>query len=507
MLKYLRVSPLLLTIFLFVWGCLPRKDEPVLPAVPSTSIFLNRIDLSDTSSLSGKVALFWSGESQNSIIKGYEVAVTYDACGAVNTAALDWKFTTRTDSLFLFPIRAGNVFDRITFLVRAVDNNGIKDPTPSCLEVPIKNSAPTIKLDRPLPNGNATTDTVHLTFQLTWVANDEDGDDNLDSIFISVDKTNWLGFSRTTRVATFIPVNPTDSLATDYRILLGNAGRESGKFLVGISLEDIHRVYVRAKDVAGAFSRIDSTNRFYLKRQKSDFLVLDAFKGTPAFQPDIAVYPPLLNSLFGANFDFYDFNRNNDSYIPQSWNLVFLNYLRFYKKVFWYSDAANYGTDNQNPLYLLDIAAPTLQLYMDNGGKLMLSITKLPTDLNTPTYNLTPVASISNISLIPDVGNHFIINNLYDTPDTLATLDAEIVNNAINTITLKFGSMDVLNATKLTNDKNFQPWTGSNTLGALAKGADGKTNMVFFGVPLHEFNGNPAKLQRLINHIITVEFE
>jgi hypothetical protein len=54
--------------------------------------------------------------------------------------------TTRNDSLILLPIPRGERIADVVFEVRAIDNDGLKDPTPARTVFPIQNAPPMLRL-------------------------------------------------------------------------------------------------------------------------------------------------------------------------------------------------------------------------------------------------------------------------------------------------------------------------------------------------------------------------
>lgn len=497
-----------LIALLFIGGCASRQGDLYTRSAPETQIFLSKINLSDSTSLSGKIALYWSGESKNGFIKGYEIANDTFGCSANPT--LNWTFTQKTDSLFLFSLPSGKKYSKVSFRARAIDDLDVVDNTPACLEIPIQNAVPSIAFQK-LFNSKVTTDTVHLVFTVSWEAEDPDGIENLDSVFLKLNDNDWVSFPKTIKSVTILPIDPTSSTTSDCKLLLNESGTSSNIILKGLKMNNQNFVCIKTKDISSAESKIDTSNVFYLKRQRSNFLVLDGYKDESAFyKPDRDFYRALLPKLFGFDYDFYDFNRSNNAYIPVNWNLTFLEYLKYYKKIYWFSDASNYVSDNSNPLLLIELGAVAIQKYLDQGGKMMISQANLSNDTQSPIFDFSTADSVylktnarlaSNTKFILSKEMFPDIDTLYKAPSS------SVLNGRVSPFYKKASSIGILKATSLTQANNADAWPGPLDFGAYSKGSNGKANLIFFSLPLHELNGNQSNIERVFEKIIKEEFE
>jgi len=170
---------------LLVYGC--RRDDTVavdrnLP--PETYITDGpeaSPDPENPTDLFYRAHLYWRGEDRDGTIAGFRFAIDDTSDSRL------WKWTTRTDSTFLF--QAGEVGSREhLFLIRAVDNEGKQDATPDTLrfeaftaaapvvlytndEIQVSNSGGTYQ-------GLAKGDTVlvNSTISFRWSGTDADGE-------------------------------------------------------------------------------------------------------------------------------------------------------------------------------------------------------------------------------------------------------------------------------------------------------------------------------------------
>jgi hypothetical protein len=76
-----------------------------------------------------KVHLFWYGGDADGKVVGYEFVVTDSL--PVDEDTLTYRYTTRTDSLIIFPVGSRQQVLGHRFYVRAIDNDGAVDPEPA----------------------------------------------------------------------------------------------------------------------------------------------------------------------------------------------------------------------------------------------------------------------------------------------------------------------------------------------------------------------------------------
>ncbi|MEZ4651286.1 MAG: hypothetical protein R3E97_21345, partial [Candidatus Eisenbacteria bacterium] len=107
-------------------GC---RDENVIPvdrnAAPET--FLTGAP-GDSQAAFYAVRLYWSGIDSDGEVVGYEYAVTESL---PDIEAIEYEFTTKTDSLFRFQVESSREILGHRFYVRSIDNDGKRDPVPA----------------------------------------------------------------------------------------------------------------------------------------------------------------------------------------------------------------------------------------------------------------------------------------------------------------------------------------------------------------------------------------
>jgi hypothetical protein len=100
--------------------------ETVLTGVPA-----------DSSTNFYQLHLFWNGSDQDGEVVGYDWAIT-DSLPPPD--AIPWRYTTRTDSIFTFPVQEDREILGHRFYLRAVDNEGKRDPTPAFTFFAVRNN-------------------------------------------------------------------------------------------------------------------------------------------------------------------------------------------------------------------------------------------------------------------------------------------------------------------------------------------------------------------------------
>ena len=149
---------------------------------PDSDYVWDTLSQAFTTITSSRQELHWWGEDTDGDIIGYRYKWSSDS---------SWTFTDLESGVFYVPIRSD--LDVFSFEVKAVDNDGNEDLTPSRLIFPIKNSSPEISfryLSNPLiaDIGSDTTFTFP-TRTFIWDLYDQDGNETIVDVFYAIDDT------------------------------------------------------------------------------------------------------------------------------------------------------------------------------------------------------------------------------------------------------------------------------------------------------------------------------
>jgi len=476
-------SALSITFFLGILllvssGC--DEGTPVENLAPDTRIFIESINLDEANSLNSVVRLHWFGEDQDGYVIGYEISQN----------GTDWTFTTSQDSVFQFTIPPGSADITIPFSVRALDNLNQVDLTPAKLDIPIRNTPPTISLD----TLKIIPDTVSVVFSTLWNVEDLDGNATLDSVFIKVNEGPWLGLSPRQNLLTIIPLAPEETGTQEAQIYPGASSEPLPILLNGLEVGGSNQIFVKAKDIAGSESEVDTSRSFFLRPQQSDLLVIDSH-GTN--EPD-EIYFPILNRVY-PGYDYLDLIAET----PPFWDLTFLLFINLYDKVFWYSDDAL--PQDQGLQMYLEAAAGSIQQYLNQGGKIWVTAKFASPFTDPETANQSTIFDYSPMdSLSTSTGQARIPTDSMALP-----LDAAYP-------ILKSGSF-------ITGADPFYPknqeevlydvqlikaggWVGPPTIAAQSVFTNGQPNQIFFSVELHKLNGDAQALERLFDLVLNEVF-
>ncbi len=450
-------------IFIIVFAAFSCKKNDLFPnKEPETSLYLDKIDLSGPDRLNSIVTLKWSGEDQDGIISHF--LYSFDG----NT----WNSTTRTDSTFKFDVLPGSDSLDVDFYIKAVDNQGLQDPTPSYLKIPLKNTTPTIAFDESFYQ----YDSVNSVVTLKWAASDLDGNETLDSIYIKVNNGNWVALKSNTTLASFVSITPKNNGTSNALIYLETQSTFISTQLPDFKVNDFNTFYIKVKDNGGLTSLEDTSKAFFVKQQLGDLLVIDNASILPRASN---VYLPALTQVYG-NYDYIDFTNVNN--VPKLLNPTLSLIFSLHKEVIWYSGNSIAQLD------YIDRSESVIQNHLNAGKKLFMAV-QIPRTVSSSSsiFRFSPIDSLTKEkdAFFPSTGELKSDMNASNFP-TLKNTGPGIVT-AVNPFYPKVGSKIIYRA-NLTKGANA--WLDSTIVMAGTTNISGKTNQVFSIIPLEKANGN-----------------
>ncbi|MBT5133191.1 MAG: hypothetical protein HOM40_08545 [Flavobacteriales bacterium] len=466
----------MLALLLIAGGC--KKGEPLPNQRPDTHISIQAINLTGSDRLNSLVELKWWGSDADGYVKAYEFS--FDQ--------VDWILSENQDSTFLFSIDAGSDTIDIDFWVRAIDDKDERDESPAYLRIPLKNTPPLIEFDLDL----IPSDTSHNLLTLTWDASDLDGDQTIEEIQLKINNSEWTSISPAINLVSIVPDNPKATGLVSSTLYLDS--KTTASSIDGLIMNDTNSIYLRAIDIAGSVSTEDTVSSVYVKSQTEDLLVIGANTGSPN-----SFYQNNLSGL-GISHDFIDFVANDAANQPRIWSPTFGLLLAQYEEVLMITNDVNFTNVQTNAEeIILEFAASSIQAYVDNGGKIMLT-SSFPNGFSTGSalFGVLPVDSFST-----SVGQARLpIDSL-----------AEGIENGYPDLTCGafisgldpfYPSSDAtpLYTAQLTKNNG---WEGPNIIGA-KRSNGGQTNMVLLSVELHKLDADPTAVQVLLDKIFNDEF-
>lgn len=458
-----------------------KKGELLPNQPPTTQIVVDEINLFGENRLTTTVRLSWFGADSDGYIIGYELRVN----GGI------WTFTESQDSLFQFSIEGDSDTADITFEVRAIDNEELKDPQPAFLRLPIKNSPPEASFQEAV----LPIDTTHLVYTFRYNATDQDGNETLRKAFIRVNDGEWYQVPLNERLISISPANPETSGKGDGLVFLGNKTTPETLKITNFYNNGTNIFQVKVQDIAGSESDIDSTAPIFIKPKTSDLLVVS---GQP-IQVSSA-YGSIINVVYPASADYLNYQRENGKYQPKLWNPTFYLICRHYDKLFFHTDASTFnnsltGVTNT----LLNFASGSIQRLMDDRKKIFVS-TKF-----TRTTEFEEIAPIFGIDSFTSSRGQAILSSdsfvraqtvpFQNLQPTLFVLGSSPFYPAFNT--------EVLYRADFTPS---QGWQGPDVVGVARKNASNQTNVVFFSMELYLLNKNQIALNQLFNSVLNERF-
>ncbi len=502
--KYLKYFTVLIAFTILI-SC----DETVNDVLkenqsPDTKIFL--FPDSSISPQPSKLKIGWWADDPDGIVVGYY----YKWNGS------DWEFTTENEISFALQIGASDAL--YNFQVAAVDNNGNGiydnsvvrngidfghepftdtngdgkynsgeifidigdvDPEPASQLFPIKNSAPIIEW-------NALTSLPAQSFPVMtigWNVEDLDGIETIKNFNVALnDSTNIISLDGAVRTIT-IKAEDFNSNNPLMEILVN--GNLLDEKLPGIKLNENNTLYIQAEDISGAKSNFiklpnEEGAAWKVLKPKGKLLLLD---DNPKVDNAESFYKENLDNLldgnFSGNYDTWDLHKYD---IPYE-GITFFETLKLFDAILWYSDS------QPN----IDLASSTIKNYIEFGGKVIFSsVVPHPVEL-LQLQDFLPIDSLSapikfvssNVDVLSDSllvgypnlktsGSNIKVQTYYTTKASAQNLYSLPVSTAPQSQVIAFRSND--------------------------------NKLFFFGLPLHECDGNPGNVKILLEKILFEDF-
>ncbi|SMO83912.1 hypothetical protein [Gracilimonas mengyeensis] len=458
---------------------------------PKTYLTVQEINRPDDNRLSSQITISWWGDDPDGYIQGFEYAIG-------DTTEDNWGYTERTDSTFILPITPGQAFDDVLFKVRAVDNQGLKDPKGARVVFPIKNTPPTVQI----VSTESVPDTTYSIASFGWVVSDPDG-------FINIDRTE-IAFNDTNGTWTEIPLEENDEVFISLEIgeqssqvYQGRSYRQTGISIEGINQNAENMFYVRTVDEAGAVSSVD-TLRWFVKKQQSNILIIYDFAGA-INKETIRYHKQKLAEIGLTNFDTWDISGGEfgtDGKVRLSENLpnvidpVLQNTMVQWDHIYWISNSLNRN---------LTYAQEMLQQFFNAEGTLFINAPSSRISETDPLLNFLPIDSFTSYTGDDGRGDGpYIIRNSEITPVAAGSFPTlQITQSEINIYGFQvISAADALYQAdiKMRTISGFEDYDAPNTIAL----KNPEENMIYFGIPLSNVDGYD-NVTELLNQFINQE--
>ncbi|MCH8546849.1 MAG: hypothetical protein LAT54_08950 [Cryomorphaceae bacterium] len=446
---------------------------------PTTRIALESINRTGENRLNSNVRLSWFGSDKDGYVVGYEISLDNE----------QWHFTTSTDSTFRFSITPGSDTTDQDFWVRAIDNEDARDPEPAFLRIPLRNTPPEASFD----NDVGPKDTAFIAATLRWRATDLDGDETIESVQMKFNDGDWFEIPSANLITFVLEEN-----ATGVGEALIYAGVENTPRTIkanDVRIDAINNVYIKAIDIAGAESEIDTSAAFYFKQSASRNLIIC---GQPASVRDVIM--PYARNAFQNDYEFLDFFVDQGSRQPRFWQANFARVMERIDKLYVFTDISTFTNpaSGQSASILVNLAPLISQFNANNGKSLVTTI-------------LTPASDIDGLSVgfpIEDVVRSGGQARLTGDSSLVPSMSGYPILNPDGTIT------GIVPIVKSIDSENFyraqitplNNWSGDNLMGSLRR-RNGNIQQIFIAISLHRFVGNSTNLQQFFDKIIQDDFD
>ena len=491
-LTYLRSLATLVVVILFglMWSSCETgiTGDVIENQPPSTYMTVAGIDREDEFRLSSQIRISWWGNDPDGYVAGFEYAINDTSEGA-------WSFTTRTDSMFILPITEGQKVDDVLFKVRAIDNDGAKDPVGASLEYPIINSSPSAKFK---PN-EIPADTMFGIASFGWTIDDPDGLLNVRSTQIAFNDTldGWVDipFNSTNNGELFISVsfdNKSAGVKTG-QVYLGRSyssaiDDDGNPILVdGIEVGALNTAYVRTIDAAGAVSDRDEI-QWFVKEQKSKVLLLNDI-GKNSSLEEMNWHISYLKEL-GIAPDVWLINTGQPALgtielsdqFPKVVDPTLKKTLVQWDHIYWVSDDVD-----RNIVHALDITSD----FFAGGGSMFVTIPMKEVSQEDVIFNFLPVDSIG---YFPSGGieTGFVINA---GTEVSPVIDSKAPTLKFESRVVGWYPLKAISGSSLLYESDYRATTLLGFIrdysimeGVSIKNTEG--NLIYFGMDLTKLNGN-----------------
>ncbi len=326
----------ILILLISILSCNEDKvSAPLGNLPPETDIFISSQDtLNYTQSIQH---IFWDGRDPDGFVTGFYYS------WIENPQPSDWIFTTERS--MIFPLKITGVDTIYLFQVKAVDDEGLEDPSPAKQYFPIQNSPPQMKWILNIP------DTTFTVATFLWDVSDLDGDSTIDyyEYTLDDDTLNWNkipGYLRSI------------SLNSDSGLTEGN-----------------HSFTMRAVDISGGKSDLlrmpeNPGDTWFVKEPRGRYLLIDDFENESSTvgYPD-AYYKGMMERVVVPQGESYSY-WNIEDLFPAS-NEQFTQTMNLFDYVIWYTDISSETDDH---FITAQVAIPQfLNREPREGGKIIYS--------------------------------------------------------------------------------------------------------------------------------------
>lgn len=453
----------LMALAILSLSCGEKITDNPLPNQPPQTYLTFYPDSTLATTTSRQILHWWGDDPDGKVVK---FLFTWDTSATVPTEYLQsgllgaWDTTSANrDTFSLKFLELDTIY---TFRISAVDDQGLIDPTPARQKFPVANSRPEIEFIV----GTEIPETTFTVASFYWKGTDLDGDETISHYEYILDDTTsiWRSISaESSYVNLKIPDEMSDS---------------------------DHVFYLRAVDIAGVPSQITRMPKkesqiWHVRQPKGKFLIIDDFE---VVDQDEAVYRRTLDSL-GLDYSIWNIKLNRDKdnkydLMPTSVDM-FTETMLLFDRILWYTDSNPHFEEAQIviPRYLkvqnkkILFSTQFREFFSQQGDPLEFS----PVDsLGKKSFDVFPGIMLESDASKPDFPRLKSSKWIPFVKELVPKLSAKVIYRL---------------------EENPALWSGKPVIALV----NGENSFYFFGVPLHQLNGN-KNVKKLLAIILNDEF-
>ena len=464
------------------------EGEMINNGAPETFTIIDTIIRFGDNRLESEVELSWWGDDADGFVTGYEF--TFDQIVSESTV---WIYTHAQDSTFILAPPVGEDSADFVFHIRSIDNQGLTDPSPASLIIPVKNSPPTILI---IPGLNNPVKSFPV-LKYYWQGSDPDGEANLQyyELFFNDTTSTPYHLDKTVTSAIF---EAEDATADEFncRVYQNSSEISNTEMISGLIANAWNKLFVRAVDQSNAKSNFATADSVYVKKVSSTILLVDGYSSTTN-ENFYATH--LINNGFSVFDTIQIFDTESGDYTQQSAdNLTQEKVFDLFDVIIWFSNDAGNS---------FSLAQKTTESFFNSGGKMLMSVYISSTfDPLSNFLDFTPISSLVDpvdTTLILDLGAQ-----LNPAGGSYPVLESTSIISIVKPINLQIGATPVYNANLTAKDEvtlSLTPWTGNSTVMAKKYDLSGNTNFVISTLELHKLDGL-MNMDNLFHSILSDEF-
>jgi len=472
--RFGRLSGFWAAAVIFFSACETDLIGEMMPdEAPETFSVVDTIIRSGDDRLESRVVIQWWGNDPDGFIDGYEY--TFDDPISEATA---WQFIRSQDSVFLLQTPAGQDTADFRFSIRAVDNEGIRDPTPAQVGYPVKNSPPTVQFT---PGPDDPTLSFPIV-KLFWAGSDPDGQENLSrfELFLNDTTSGPYPLDKSITSATFEALTPNVSGVTDCRLYANASEVPELLTIPGMRVGEWNVFYIRAVDESEAKSGYVSSDSIFIRPARTKILMANAYSGGSA-----TIFNFYHNQLTSLGLTDYDTLTLFDPTAPQQLaadNLTQERIFELFDLIIWFGNNAQSS---------LSLAQKTTGKFFGSGGKMLMSIyISSSFDQQSDFLDFTPIAS-----LVDPVDTTLLLNSgaqLIPLQAGWPTLQGTSIIGVVRPLIAQIGAEPLYEAELTARDNTtltLSPWNGPSVIMARKNDAAGNPNFLLSTLEIHRLDG------------------